>query len=57
MAVTKSIAVSDALYARWIAYQQRHPDAFFNQVCREALEHWLKEDEACVTDAPTSTIR
>lgn len=57
MAVTKSIALSDALYARWIAYQQRHPETFFNQVCREALEHWLKEDEACVIAARTSTIR
>ncbi len=45
MAVTKSIAVSEELYKRWMDYQARHPESFFNQACREALEKFLTEDE------------
>jgi hypothetical protein len=45
MAVTKTIALSDRLYLRWIEYNKRHPEKIFNQLVREAVERTLTEDE------------
>ena len=52
MSVIKTISMSDDLYARWLAYQQRHPGLTLNQVCRESLQRILTEEGSpCVSTA------
>ena len=52
MSVMKTISMSDELYARWLAYQQRHPQLTLNQVCRESVQAMLEKE----TDICASTV-
>ena len=45
MAVIKSITVSEDLYALWLDFHRQHVDMTFNQLVREAIEHYLAQAE------------
>ena len=58
MAFVKSISINEQVYEQWSrVFHVKHPDLSFTQFVNAAMSKMLEEDDTCVTDAPTSTIR